>query len=454
MSEKKKIYKPKPVSGFPEWLPEYRAVEQRWLDKIRAVFESYGYCSIETPAVEELEVIAAKGEDVDKEIYVLERLQADPDEKKDARLALHFDQTVPLARYVAQHFADLTFPFKRYQMQKVWRGERPQMGRMREFTQCDIDVINVDSLPLHFDAEVAAICYEALAAMDMGRVQLRVSNRKILLGLLENIGVKNPAEILRLIDKMDKIGLLEFKVQLEGTTEKEVKNAIIQFVELSNAVKENPSNASGLLRDFIARNDVIARSGSDAAIQMMNEGIEELDFVLKQLEHLGDGVVADLSIVRGLDYYTGTVYETQLLDVPEFVGSVCSGGRYDDLAGSYINKHLPGVGISIGFTRLFDVLRQAGKIEPGPKSPADVLVVLPSEERRDEAAQAARTLRERGMKVELYHAPQKVGKQISYAEKKGIPYVWFPPFEDGLAHEVKNMSTGEQTEASPNDWTI
>ncbi|HOO82815.1 MAG TPA: histidine--tRNA ligase [Alphaproteobacteria bacterium] len=465
MAKQNKIYKPKPVSGFPEWLPEYRAVEQCWLDKIRAVFESYGYCSIETPAVEELEVIAAKGEDVDKEIYVLERLQADPDEKKDARLALHFDQTVPLARYVAQHFADLTFPFKRYQMQKVWRGERPQMGRMREFYQCDIDVINVDSLPIHFDAEVAAICYEALEALDMGRVQLRVSNRKILMGFLESLNVpdkktngettvklsdETKAEIIRDIDKLEKIGKKVLLSRLEQTllVVGELGFNFQTFIEPFLNLAETKIKPGANILELFQNNSEI-----DSSNEMLREGIEELQFVLDQLAHLPEhAVVADLSIVRGLDYYTGTVYETQLLDVPEFVGSVCSGGRYDDLAGSYINKHLPGVGISIGFTRLFDVLRQAGKIEPGLKSPADVLVVLPSEERRDEAAQAARTLRERGVKVELYHAPQKVGKQIAYAEKKGIPHVWFPPFEDGQAHEVKNMSTGKQMQADPKEW--
>ena len=185
----------------------------------------------------------------------------------------------------------------------------------------------------------------------------------------------------------------------------------------------------------------------------MKEGLEELKFVMDTLAHLPDhAAIADLSIVRGLDYYTGTVYETQLLDVPEFSGSVCSGGRYDDLASSYINKKLPGVGISIGLSRLFDVLKQNGNIEPGPKSPADILMVLPSEERRQEAMETARTLRARGYKVEMYHAPQKVKKQLSYAEKKSIPYVWFPPFEDGSDHEVKDMGKGEQSPADPDNW--
>src|SRR5690606_12496498 len=178
MSKDRKIYKPKPISGFPEWLPEERLVEQRWFDHIRRVFGSYGFCNIETPSVEELDVLTAKGE-VDKEIYVIERLHKDENDTKEARLALHFDQTVPMARYVAMNFNDLVFPFKRYQMQRVWRGERPQMGRMREFYQCDIDIINVDSLPLSFDAEVAGVMYEVLEGLNIGKVQLRISNRKI-----------------------------------------------------------------------------------------------------------------------------------------------------------------------------------------------------------------------------------------------------------------------------------
>ncbi len=467
--DKKKIYKPGAISGFPEWLPEVRAVEQQWLDKIRAVFESYGFCNIETPSVEELDVIAAKGEDVDKEIYVLERLQADPDDKKEARLALHFDQTVPLARYVAQHFADLTFPFKRYQMQKVWRGERPQMGRMREFYQCDIDVINVDALPIHFDAEVAAICYEALAALDVGRVQLRISNRKIVMGFLDSLNVVNKehfkdkskpetlklsdetkTEIIRDLDKLDKIGKETLLSRLEqtllvagwGFNFDTIIKPFIDFAERKIKPGED------ILQLFQENSDI------DSSNKILREGIEELETVLNSLSHLPeDSIIGDLSIVRGLDYYTGTVYETQLLDVPEFTGSVCSGGRYDDLAGNYINKHLPGVGISIGFTRLFDVMRQLGKLPVGAKSPADVLVVLRSEERREEAAETARILRENGNKVELYHAPQKIGKQMGYAEKKGIPFVWFPPSEDVLDHEVKDMAKKEQSKADPKEWT-
>lgn len=442
------VYKPKPVSGFPEWLPEERIIEQQWFDHIRKVFESYGFCSIETPSVEEIDVIAAKGE-VDKEIYVLERLHKE-DGDKDARLALHFDQTVPLARYVAQHFNGLVFPFKRYQMQRVWRGERPQAGRFREFYQCDIDVINVDALPLHFDAEMPAIIWETLSGlpgMDKpeNKIQLRISNRKILIGLCEALGIENVTEVTRIIDKMEKIGeqdAIADLIELGLDPDEQVT----KIIDLS-MIKTQPSKLSGLLRDFIARNDVIARSDSDAAIQTFNEGIEELATVMEQLSHLPEGaVVADLSIVRGLDYYTGTVYETVFVDDPSY-GSICSGGRYDDLASQYIKKKLPGVGISIGFSRLFDKLRINGNFDTARKSPADILMVLPDEEQRAMASETARTLRQRGFNVELYHKAQKIQKQFAYAEKKGIPFVWLPD-----SGEVKCMASRDQVKADPNTW--
>lgn len=431
--EKKSVYKPKPISGFPEWLPEFRAVEQQWMDHLRRVFESYGYGSIETPAVEELEVLQAKGE-VDKEIYVLNRVHADPNEKSDARLALHFDQTVPLARYVAQHFANLTFPFKRYQMQKVWRGERPQLGRLREFYQCDIDVIAVDNLPLAFDAEMPAVMYEALTGLNIGRVQVRISNRKILLGLVEALGIADSVAVTRTVDKLEKIGdaAVADLLQKEAGMDTKSIDAVLQLAQI--------------------RGDAAAIKTITPQNKQMEEGVSELAFVM---DSVPDGsAIADLGIVRGLDYYTGTVYETALLDIPQFTGSVCSGGRYDDLAGSYINRHLPGVGISIGFTRLFDVLSHYGHIKPGRKCPTDVLVVLPSEERRKHAAETAATLRKRGMNVELYHAPQNVKKQMEYANKKGIPFVWFPPFDDAGNHEVKDMTTGAQGPADPSVWKI
>ncbi|MGE4312698.1 MAG: histidine--tRNA ligase [Pseudobdellovibrionaceae bacterium] len=436
MSVKKQIYKPKPISGFPEWLPEFRIVEQRWMDHIRRVFESYGYCSIETPAVEEIDVLTAKGE-VDKEIYALSRLQADPEDDKESRLALHFDQTVPLARYVALHFNDLVFPFKRYQMQKVWRGERPQLGRMREFYQCDIDVIGVDGLPLSFDAEMPAVMYEVLDGLQIGRIQLRINNRKILIGLLNSMDVTDEEAVIqvtRAVDKLEKIGKDEVAKLLKEQSLND--SSIKKILDLTKV-----SGRGDAVRSITAENE------------MMAEGIEELAFVMDNLSHLPEhGAIADLSIVRGLDYYTGTVYETRLLDIPQFTGSVCSGGRYDDLAGSYIPRHLPGVGISIGLSRLFDVLKQSGHIKPGPKSPADILMMLPSEEKRALASDTARILRGRGLNVEMYHAPQKISKQLAYAEKKGISYVWFPPFEDDRPHEVKDLVKGTQTEADPASW--
>jgi len=431
--QKKTVYKPKPISGFPEWLPEFRAVEQRWMDHLRKVFESYGYCSIETPAVEELDVLTAKGE-VDKEIYVLQRLHADPNDKGDARLALHFDQTVPLARYVAQRFGDLAFPFKRYQMQKVWRGERPQLGRLREFYQCDIDVIGVDQLPLAFDAEMPAVMYEAMMGLNVGNVQIRISNRKILLGLVEALGIPDSVAVTRIVDKAEKIGRDAVADQLKKDLG--LQTAAIDAI-LQLAGTKGDANA---LRNIPSQN------------AQMQEGLQELTFVMNAVPE--GSAIADLGIVRGLDYYTGTVYETALLDIPEFTGSVCSGGRYDDLAGNYINRHLPGVGISIGFTRLFDVLSHYGHIKPGPKTPTQILVVLPSEERRVQSAATASTLRKRGFNVELYHAPQNVKKQMEYANKKGIPFVWFPPFDDAGKHEIKDMNTGAQSAGDPATWTI
>lgn len=446
----KKIYKPRPVSGFPEWLPEVRLVEQQWMDHIRRVFESYGFCSIETPSVEELDVINAKGGDTDKEIYVIERLHKE-DGDKEARLALHFDQTVPLARYTAQHFNDLVFPFKRYQMQRVWRGERPQAGRFREFYQCDIDVINVDHLPLHFDAEMPAIIWEVLRSlpgMENEDFQILLSNRKVMIGLCEYLGIGNPISVLRWIDKKSKIG--EDAV-VAGLKEEGLDDRQIRHLQNISDIKIGIGNSPQMVEEFEL--DFEKAKQSEAYVNTtFAEGIKELEFIGRSLMHLPIGAVSiNLSIVRGLDYYTGTVYETVFTDDPGY-GSICSGGRYDDLAGGYINKHLPGVGISIGFSRLFDRLRHQGKLPVKAKSAADILIVLPSDETRSEASQTARTLRGRGFNVELYHAPQKVKKQLSYAERKGIPYVWFPPFESGRPHEVKNMATGEQTQADPDQW--
>lgn len=455
--QKTKIYKPRPVTGFPEWLPEVRLVEQQWFDHIRRVFESYGFCSIETPSVEELDVLRAKGE-VDKEIYVIERLHKDENEKSDARLALHFDQTVPLARYVAQNFNDLVFPFKRYQMQRVWRGERPQAGRFREFYQCDIDVIGVDNLPLHFDAEMPAIMWEimsSLPGMENEKIQIRISNRKILVGLMESLvkaGQNNITDIFRVIDKKDKLSADQYKSELEksisqiGDPDKE------NLAKLYSMIMALPdiTRFLGTLPDKDEQSSYLKNNYGTEFNETFKQGIEELVFVLESLSHLPEGaVVADLSIVRGLDYYTGTVYETVFLDDPGY-GSICSGGRYDDLASSYISKKLPGVGISIGFSRLFARMVEQKKIDISRKSPADVMVMMPSEEKRAAIIALCQTLRSNGIKVEMYHAAKKFPDQLKYASRKGIPFVLIT--EDDGSHQIKDMVTGEQVKIDPQTW--
>jgi histidyl-tRNA synthetase len=430
-----RIVRPAPISGFPEWLPEVRRVEQSWLDRIRATYERYGFCSLETPSVEALEVLLAKGE-TSQEVYTLSRLQAESGDA-DARLALHFDLTVPLARYVAQHFNELVFPFKRYQIQRVWRGERPQEGRFREFTQCDIDVINVDSVPLSFDAELPRIVHEVLTELEVGEFSIGINNRKVLQGFYAGLGIADPLGVIRIADKLDKIGADAVAKLL--ATELDLTSA---QVDACLALAQIRGDASVV--------DRVANLGSSGAL--LDEGLAELAYVLGELVDLPAGtVVADLSIARGLDYYTGTVYEGKLTDAPSF-GSICSGGRYDNLAGEYIRRDLPGVGMSIGLSRLFAKFVAEGAFTDGPKSPTQVLVVVPSAERRPQALATAAALRARGLRVETYHEAAKVGNQIRYASRKLIPYVWFPPFADDKPHEVKDMASGEQSAADPASW--
>jgi histidyl-tRNA synthetase len=432
------VYAPQPISGFPEWLPEQRLVELRWLDEIRRTFESFGFCNIETPAVEDLRALLAKGE-TDKEIYAVSRLQTDADEPSDARLGLHYDLTVPLARYVAQHFNELVFPFKRYQIQKVWRGERPQEGRYREFYQCDIDVINQDKVPLQFDAEMPAIVHDILRRLNVGEFVISISNRKILEGYYRGLGIENVAEAIRIADKLDKIGAPGVIGQLQ------------EKLALSEACAKCCLDLAKVRTSDLSFADQVRALGVTSPL--LDEGLTELAFVVGQMRELGiTAVAADLSIARGFDYYTGSVYEVKLVEFPKF-GSVCSGGRYDDLAGSFIKRNLPGVGISIGLSRLFAKMLGADRVSVGPKCPTQVLVVLPSEGRRTAAAQTAQQLRRRGFNVELFHAEAAIGKQIRYASRKGIPYVWFPPFEDGQGHEIKDLRTAQQSPADPTTWT-
>jgi histidyl-tRNA synthetase len=431
-----KIYRPRPISGFPEWLPEQRLVELKWLDAIRQHFERYGFCSIETSSVEALEVLLAKGE-IEKEIYLIERLQSDGD-AGEARLALHYDLTVPLARYVAQNFNELVFPFKRYQIQRVWRGERSQAGRYREFYQCDIDTINLDHLSLHFDAEIPAIAYDILKSLDIGSFQLSISNRKILQGYYEGLGLGDVGSVVRIIDKLDKIG----EAGVLSTLSSELglpEDLARRCLEIAR-IRTPDSAFVDRVRTLGVRSD------------LLDEGLDELVFVIDALNDLPKGIVwADLSIARGWDYYTGTVYEGRLLEFPA-MGAIISGGRYDDLASSFIKKKLPGVGISIGLTRLFGILAAENRLKLGPKCPTHLLIILPDEAQRQNVARLASFLRRRGFNVETYHEPAKLARQLRYASKKEIRYVWFPPFDGQGIHELKDMRSGEQTPVDPETW--
>jgi histidyl-tRNA synthetase len=429
------LVRPAPLSGFPEWLPEMRLIELQWIDRIRQAFERYGFCSIETPSVEALDVLMAKG-DTSQEVYTLRRVRGDED--SDARLGLHFDLTVPLARYVAQHFNELVFPFKRYQIQRAWRGERPQDGRYREFTQCDIDVINIDHVPLQFDAEMPRIVHQILTGLDIGEFSININNRKILQGFYEGLGIGDPLAVIRAADKLDKIGPDGVGALLTST------------VGLSTAQARACLDLAQIRGTDASVVDEIINLGPTS--DLLTEGLDELAFVLDSLADLPSGSIrADLSIARGLDYYTGTVYEGKLLAYPTY-GSICSGGRYENLAGSYIRRNLPGIGMSIGLTRIFSKLLAEGRLPVGASCPTDILVVIPDDDRRTIADSTAAQLRERGLNVELYHQVDKLAKQVRYASRKGIPYVWFPPFADGKDHEVKNMATGEQTVADPATW--
>jgi histidyl-tRNA synthetase len=419
------------LTGFPEWSPEERLIEQEVLDQVRTKFELFGFSPIETRAVEPLDVLLKKGAS-DKEIYVLRRLHAEPGEDSD--LGLHFDLTVPFARYVTQNRGTLAFPFKRYQMQKVWRGERPQQGRYREFYQCDIDVIGDGELPIHFDAEMALLMLELVASLPIPKIQLRINNRKVLEGFYRSLGIENICDVLRSVDKLDKIG--EDGVKRALTTE--------------NGLSESQADACLA----IAR---IRGPGQEAIAQvralgqqhpLLEQGLSELGFVMDTLAELPEGsAIADLHIARGLDYYTGTVYEGVLVDHPQ-LGSVCGGGRYDNLASD--DKHkLPGVGLTLGITRILGFMFGKGALKASRATPTAVLVALPSDEQRAQSYALARTLRARGIPTEVFFAPHKYGKQIRYAERRGIPYVLFP---GDAGPELRDIRSGEQKPVDLASW--
>ncbi|MEM0997232.1 MAG: histidine--tRNA ligase [Bacteroidota bacterium] len=425
--------KARAITGFPEWLPQVKRIEQQWIDRIRAVYEHYGYLPIETPAIELLDVLRAKG-DIDKEIYVVKKLHENASEK----FGLHYDLTVPFARYVAQNQGQLTFPFRRYQMQKIWRGERPQKGRYREFYQCDIDVVDNGKLGLYFDFEVLYAGQEAMKALGIPEFVIGVSNRKIYEGFLEGIGVEDTENSLRIIDKMDKVGregvakLLREEVGLEAAT--------IEQALLPAAIK---SRDLSFVEEFRALG---------VHTEKTEAGISELASIMTMVAHAGDANVrADLSFVRGFDYYTGTIFEGKFVE-DIGLGSICSGGRYDNLAARFTNRHLPGVGFSIGLSRIFGGMVDRGLLPDLNEPFIDVLVLRTDDNDLPEVVRLANVLRRRGYRVETYAYPDKIGKQFKYAGKRRVPYVWVASRDQAGQFEVKDMRSGEQALGDPETW--
>lgn len=417
------------ISGFPEFLPGQKLAEEQIVARIRQVYQRAGFVPIETPAVELLSTLQAKGS-VDKEIYVLRRLHAEGDEREE--LALHFDLTVPFSRYVAQHFASLNFPFKRYQLQKVWRGERPQKGRYREFYQFDIDIICRDDLPVSCDAEAIDVFAEALSLIGLPEYEIRINDRKILLGFYEALGL-NPEQqkkTISMVDKLDKIGRdgvlkgLQQDVALDAAT----AQRILDLTDRRLAPKE----AAEVLGAMQIDNPLFAQGVQDtlALLELISE--ESLS-----------RIVIDLSLARGLDYYTGLILEVRMKEYPEF-GSIGSGGRYDNLASEFTSQKLPGVGFSIGLSRILGFLFEEKRIEIPRDSTTEVLIAVYNEEQRRECARLARDLRREGVAAEVYFKSPKLGKQLDFADARGIPYVLFVGTEDGSL-QVKDLRSKEQS---------
>ncbi|MGM9998954.1 MAG: histidine--tRNA ligase [Candidatus Bruticola sp.] len=430
------MIKPTPLSGFPEWLPGQQIAEQRIIDTIRQVYELHGFSRLETSAVERVSILAAKGE-INKEIYGLGRLQGAPGRWE---MALHFDLTVPLARYVAQNSGAVNFPFKRWQIQKVWRGERPQEGRFREFYQADIDVIGDGELPLSFDAELPAVIHEVFQKLGI-RAQININNRKVLLGYYTSLGLEEAksTEVLREVDKLDKIGTDKVKeALLKLDIDEETADKCLALCSIKGAPQEVLAKAQAL--------------GTDN--ETFRLGLQELSFIADELSHISsDNLIFNLGIVRGLDYYTGTIYETMLPDYPS-LGSICSGGRYENLASEFINRKLPGVGISIGLSRLISHLFAQNALECSRQTPTQVLISWPSQELRPVCRTIASVLRSHNIPTEIFHETAALKKQIRYADRKGIPFMLFPHQynEKQQLVEVKNLQTGEQVQMPLLQW--
>ena len=420
---------PRTLSGFMELLPARQLQFDEMAAIIRHSFGLYGFTPLDTPLIEASEVLLAKGGgETEKQIYRFMKGGTD--------LSLRFDLTVPLAKYVAQNYANLAFPFRRFQIGKVYRGERAQRGRFREFYQADIDIIGDGQLDIMNEAEIPAVIYRTFSTLGLKRFQIRVNNRKILNGFYAMQGLSEKAgDIMRTVDKLDKIGAEKVKVLLmdeEIGLTGEQADEILAFI----AIRGTNAEILDKLSAYQGRNE------------LFDLGYEELKAVVSCLSAFGvpeENFAVDLTIARGLDYYTGTVYETTMLDYPE-IGSICSGGRYDNLAEYYTDKKLPGVGISIGATRLFYVLEEQGLLNPAqPTAPADVLVI-PMSDDFVKAVEVATALRDAGIRTQLYTEKKKFKAKIGYADKLGIPYVVFLG-EDEIANGVitlKDMTSGEQ----------
>ena len=426
MAAKQHIVKPSTLPGFMELLPGEQILFNRMMDNIRKVYERYGFVPLDTPVIEKAEVLLAKGGgDTEKQVYRFMKGESD--------LAMRFDLTVPLARFVAQHMNELAFPFRRYQIGKVYRGEKNQKGRFREFYQCDIDVIGREKLDVATDAEIPAIIYHVFTEMGLPPFVIRINNRKLMNGLFAHYGVAGKPELLRTIDKLEKIGMARTRKELldVGLDESAV-DGIFAFIGIEGT------------------NTEILESLEQLQIEneQFQEGLAELKQVTALIRAFGvpeEAFAITLKIVRGLDYYTGTVYETLLVAYPE-IGSVCSGGRYDNLAEYYTREKLPGVGISIGLTRLFDQLKEAGLQEDKGVATLSRMLVIPIGETLETCARIASRFRHAGVVTEVYLEDTKIGKKMNYANKLGIPFVVLVGEEevsDGLL-TLKDMGSGVQ----------
>lgn len=427
------------------------------IDTLRGIFELNGFIGIETRAVETGASLLKKGE-TSKEIYLLSRLQEvtageENDTPIDERIGLHFDLTVPLSRYVVEHSGDIAFPFKRWQIQKVWRGERPQEGRYREFVQADIDVVGNGSLPEHYEVELPLVmvsALEALRAYGLPKATVHANNRKLSEGFYRGLGLTDVEGVLREIDKIDKIGPDEVTKLLVSECGADETQAAA-CLELADMTAGDGEELRAKFDDLCGRHGIAKDSDAYA---LASEGVATLAMIVDEAAAIRPGsVIADLKIARGLDYYTGSVYET-FLDGAASLGSICSGGRYDNLA-SQGNRKYPGVGLSIGLSRLVSYMLHTAHATATRVSPAAVLVAVWNEDDRLESNRIAAALRARGIAADVAPTAAKLGKQIKYADKLGIPYVWFPngaEDKDGAADEVKNIVTGDQVQADRDAW--